>query len=194
MIKKVAVIGPESTGKSTLCRRLATHYQTLWVPEYAREYLETHGKSYTYDSLLEIAKGQVALEEDYLGKLKVESQKSKPGAKKKRQTTNHKQQTILFIDTEMYVMKVWSEFVFGKCHQWVIDQVVERQYHLYLLCDVDLPWAFDELREYPAAEPRQQLFRMYHDILVNQSTPWAVISGDNPERVTEAIKAIQRIL
>src|SRR5688572_13286457 len=69
MIRKVAIIGPESTGKSTLSMQLASHYQTLWVPEYARQYLEEHGCTYTYDSLLEIAKGQVRLEDEYLEKL-----------------------------------------------------------------------------------------------------------------------------
>lgn len=180
MVKKVAVIGPESTGKSTLCSQLAEHYQTLWVPEYAREYLTVHGISYTYDSLLEIAKGQLASEDYYLTQLS-----HSPLA------TTH---SPLLIDTEMYVMKVWSEFVFGKCHQWIIDKIVERRYDLYLLCNIDLPWMPDVLREYPDPEPRRELFRMYHDIMVNQSTPWVVISGDYDERLRSAISAINTIL
>ena len=64
-IKKVVIIGPESTGKSTLCQQLAEHYQTNWCPEYAREYLLKHGMNYTYDDLLTIAKEQIALEEKY---------------------------------------------------------------------------------------------------------------------------------
>lgn len=179
MIKKVAIIGPESTGKSTLCSQLAEHYHTQWVPEYAREYLMKQGTSYTYDSLLEIAKGQLALEDQYLSQLTTRNSPSS--------------QPILFIDTEMYVMKVWAEFVFGKCHQWIIDQIVERKYDLYLLCNIDLPWTPDVLREYPDPEPRRQLFRIYHDIMINQSTPWAIISGDYDERLRTAIDVINKM-
>ena len=233
MIRKVAIIGPESTGKSTLCTQLAAHYQTLWVPEYAREYLETKGTSYTYDTLLEIAKGQVSSEERYLEQIKsrVQNDQSKQSdvpfthpdnsgstihttstinstsgyqhstdhpdkshPVEADTTQNHSAYPLLFIDTEMYVMKVWSEFVFRKCHQWIIDQAADRQYDLFLLCNVDLPWTYDALREYPTPEPRQQLFRMYHDIMVNQPVPWVIIKGDYEERLSSAIAAINRIL
>jgi nicotinamide riboside kinase len=204
MVKKVAIIGPESTGKSTLSARLAKHYNTLWVPEYARQYLSQHGTAYTYDALLEIAKGQVALEEEYLSKATqppapIEGlPNAKPASYGRRRLAageaNTQHPTLLFIDTEMYVMKVWAEFVYGKCHQWIIDQVVARRYDLYLLCNTDIPWSPDVLREYPDPAPRQQLFCMYHDILVNQSTPWALISGDNEERLQSAINAVNAIL
>lgn len=179
MVKKVAIIGPESTGKSTLSARLAQHYNALWVPEYAREYLTAHGMNYTYESLLDIAKGQVAIEEKYL---------SEAGAADGGNP-------LVFIDTEMYVMKVWSEFVFGKCHQWIIDRIAARSYDLYLLCNIDLPWSPDPLREYPNPEPRKQLFRIYQDILINQSTPWATISGEDPDvRLQAAINAVNKII
>ncbi len=181
MIRKIAIIGPESTGKSTLSQQLARYYQTQWVPEYAREYLTVHGSAYSFESLLEIAKGQIALEEKYLKA--VEATLKEPILP-----------TPVFIDTEMYVMKVWCEFVFGKCHQWIIDRIVERSYDLYLLCNIDLPWAPDVLREYPDPAPREQLFRMYHDILINQYTPWTIISGDTEERLQSAITATSRIL
>src|SRR5258706_4422631 len=111
MLKKIVIIGPESTGKSTLCRQLAEHYNTQWCPEYAREYLLRTGMKYSYDDLQFIAKGQVALEESFLkammnSKLAIESHSPL--------TVHH---SPLFIDTDMYVMKVWCEFVFGKCHQ-----------------------------------------------------------------------------
>lgn len=186
MVKKVAIIGPESTGKSTLSARLANHYQTLWVPEYARQYLTEHGMAYTYDSLLTIAKGQIALEEEYLQKVQ---QPILSGAGPERSGS-----PLLFIDTDMYVMKVWCEFVYNKCHQWIIDQIVARHYDLYLLCNIDIPWSPDVLREYPNPRPRQELFRMYQDILINQSTPWALISGDHDERLLSAISAVNSIL
>ena len=190
---KVAVIGPESTGKSTLCELLAQYYNTHWCPEFAREYLLTHGTNYTYDDLLYVAKGQLAMEDEYTHSLAGSSdprvnssvQDFEPG------TLNSK---LLFIDTEMYVMKVWCEFVFGKCHRWVLDQIIERKYDLYLLCNTDLPWVKDELREYPDLKTRDQLYHIYKDIMINQPTPWVDISGDHDERLQKAIKAVDQLM
>ena len=182
-LKKIVVIGPESTGKSTLCEDLARHYQTKWVPEFAREYLLTNGKEYTYNDLLTIAKGQIASEE------KISSQFASPHSPF---TIHHS--PLLFIDTDLYVMKVWCEFVFGKCHQWIIDQIVERKYDLYLLCNTDLPWTKDELREYPDLETREKLFRIYKDIMINQNTPWIEIKGVQETRTQHAIEAINSFL
>jgi nicotinamide riboside kinase len=145
----------------------------VWCTEYAREYLNTRGKEYSYDDLLEIAKGQLALEDATLLKAKND---------------------LFFIDTNMYVMQVWCEFVFQKCHQYIIDKIVERKYDLYLLCDTDLPWDFDELREYPDIRSRKELYRYYHELMINQSTPWIEISGSYEERLQKAIAAIEKII
>jgi len=91
-------------------------------------------------------------------------------------------------------MKVWCEFVFSKCHNFIIDQIVERKYDLYLLCNVDLPWVKDELREYPDLETRLKLYHFYKDIMVNQSVPWIDISGDYDERLQKAISAVDQLL
>lgn len=187
---KVAVIGPESTGKSTLCEMLALHYNTQWCPEFAREYLLTHGTDYTYDDLLYIAKGQLAMEDEYVQST-VHSPRSTVNSDSRLTAHNS---PILFIDTEMYVMKVWCEFVFGNCHRWVLDQIIERKYDLYLLCNTDLPWVKDELREYPDLETRDRLYHVYKDIMINQSTPWVDISGDYDERLQKAIKAIDQLM
>lgn len=182
-MKKIVVIGPESTGKSTLCIQLAEHYQTLWCPEYAREYLEEHGMNYTYDDLLSIAKGQIELEE-------VTSCKLQDGLINPQPITRSPQ---LFIDTDMYVMKVWCEFAFGKCHSWILNQAAVRKYDLYLLCNVDLPWIKDDLREYPDQKTRNKLYHFYKDIMINQSVPWVDISGNYQERFQTAISAIDNI-
>jgi NadR type nicotinamide-nucleotide adenylyltransferase len=170
-MKKIVVIGPESTGKSTLSSQLAQHYRTRWCPEYAREYLLAKKAPYDYDDLLKIAQAQANMEDRLLGEA---------------------ENGFYFIDTEMYVMKVWCEVAFGKCHSWILKEGARRKYDFYLLCDVDLPWQADELREYPDLETRRKLFLTYKDILVNQSTPWAIISGTDEERLKGAINIIDR--
>ena len=192
MIKKIVAIGPESTGKSTLCKQLANHYKTLWVPEFAREYLEKYGTDYSYENLLTIAQTQVTLEEQYentmlSGQLSmINSQSDLP--------LTIEPSPLLFIDTDMYVMKVWCEFVFDKCHNWILNQIVARQYDLYLLCNIDLPWIKDKLREYPNFEIRNKLYRYYKDLMVNQAVPWVEISGDYVQRLKKSIEAINSII
>src|SRR5688500_11602387 len=143
--KRIVIIGPESTGKSSLCEQLAQYYNTEWVPEYARSYLLKNGMKYTEADLLKIAKGQLDLEDQFADSI----QKRIPVP------------PVLFIDTNMYVMKVWSEFVFRKSDPWILQQLSHRKYDLYLLCSIDLPWIKDELREYPDVETRKRLYDIY---------------------------------
>ncbi|HUQ65186.1 MAG TPA: ATP-binding protein, partial [Flavitalea sp.] len=127
-MKKIVIIGPESTGKSTLCAQLAEHYKTCWCPEFAREYLKEKNGAYDYADLLNIAHGQLKLEDDMLASA---------------------QNGYYFLDTDLYVMKVWCEVAFENCYTWILKQIALRKYDFYFLCDVDLPWVKDELREYP---------------------------------------------
>jgi NadR type nicotinamide-nucleotide adenylyltransferase len=180
-IKKIVVIGPESTGKSTLCRYLADYYNTLWCPEFAREYLLKNGTSYTIDDLITIAKGQLAAEKEYTELV---------------QTKNEERGIVkpLIIDTDMYVMKVWCEYVFGTCPTFILDEINKQHNDLYLLCKPDIPWVKDELREYPDEKPRQELFQIYKDILIHQQTPWLEINGDFETRNQTAVDAIDAVL
>ncbi len=195
MIKKIVIIGPESTGKSTLCEQLAAHYNTVWCPEYAREYLLQNGTNYTFDDLATIAKGQLALEDKYVEQVRNQQLSNNP-VRPGHPGGQHPRSGIqpLFLDTDMYVMKVWCEFVFGQCHRFILDEIVDRKYDLYLLCNTDLPWTKDELREYPDLETRETLFKMYKDLLINQSTPWVEIKGSNDERLKIAIEATDKFL
>jgi NadR type nicotinamide-nucleotide adenylyltransferase len=177
-LKKIVIIGPESTGKSTLCEALAIHYNTIWCREYAREYLLKNGTEYTFDNLLDVAKGQLRLEDEATAIM----QKSEAQNKK------------LFIDTDMYVMKVWCEFVFNKCHHLIIEEIAKRNYDMYLLCNTDLPWTKDELREYPDLKIRNTLFEYYKDIVINSGVPWALVEGTGKARIQTAITAIEGIV
>lgn len=178
MIKKVVIIGPESTGKSTLCMQLANHYKTIAVNEYAREYLETNGKEYTYDDLIKISDGQLFSEDIATKEL----------------SGNSEHQSLLFIDTDSYVLKVWSEYVFNKCDNRILNNIAQRHYDHYLLCNTDLPWEPDNLREYPDLETRNKLFHFYKDAMINQNVSWTEISGNYDERLNKAINSIEQNL
>ena len=171
-IKKIVVLGPESTGKSTLCEALAKHYNTQWCPEYARQFLNENGTNYNYDDLLTIAKGQLDNEDKFV--------------KKATQ--------MLIIDTDMYVMKVWCEYVFNNCHPFILEKINERKYDAYLLCDIDLPWTADGMREYPNEAPRKELFTIYKELLINQKTPWGIVTGSENVRTENAIALIDQLL
>ena len=180
MLKKIVIIGPESTGKSTLCEQLSKYYRAPLVKEYAREYLIINGNNYTFENLLDIAKGQISKEEIAIEEV--------------NQTTNsYIIAPLVFIDTDMYVMKVWCEYVFNKCHNWILNTIVERKYDLYLLCNVDLPWVKDELREYPDLITREKLYHHYKDIMLNQSVPWIDISGNYEERLQKALDGVNSL-
>lgn len=193
---------------------LAQHFDTQWCPEFAREYLLTNGTQYNFDDLLTIAKGQLALEEEYMPpSIPPEGgstlRKTIPLASQESQTSGLSDSTssglpdfptsglsspdsrLLFIDTDQYVMKVWCEYVFGDCHNWILRRIAERQYDGYLLCKPDLPWVKDELREYPDEKPRQELYHIYRDLLIQQSTPWVEVSGSYEKRFETAKRAVE---
>ncbi len=179
-LQKIVVLGPESTGKSTLSEALAKHYGVVDCKEYARQYLHENGTKYNFEDLLTIAKGQLTLENEAIQKAKqqlIDTSKNK-----------------IVIDTNMYVMKVWCEYVFNNCHTYILDEIHKREYDIYLLADIDLPWSADEMREYPDEKPRQELFAIYKDILINQNTPWGIVSGVGDQRTQNAIQLIDKIL
>jgi len=179
-LQKIVVLGPESTGKSTLSEALAKHYGVVDCKEYARQYLHENGTKYNFEDLLTIAKGQLTIEQQAI--------------QKAEQLFIEKLKNKIIIDTNMYVMKVWCEYVFNDCHTFILDQINKRNYDLYLLADIDLPWSADEMREYPDEKPRQELFAIYKDILINQNTPWGIVSGAGDERTQNAIKLIDKVL
>jgi NadR type nicotinamide-nucleotide adenylyltransferase len=169
--KRILILGPESTGKSTLAEKLAQHYAEPWVPEAAREYLEILGRPYTYEDLLHIGKRQLSLEDELAA------------------TAKH----FFFCDTDLRVIQVWSQHRFGKVDPWVLEEIARRTYDLILLCAPDLPWQEDPLREHPELEMRQQFFEVYQQLTQASGFPWALISGDTAERLSTAIQAVDSL-
>ncbi len=167
MILRIAITGPESTGKSWLAGNLANHYHTVWVPEYAREYLENLGRPYQQDDIVKIAAGQLFHEES----------KAKAAS------------GYLFCDTELLVTKIWSEVKFGMCDSWILSGIETHRYDLYLLCDIDLPWEYDPLREHP--NQRQFLFDRYQKELSSRNFPFFVVNGADGSRLHKAIDIIE---
>ena len=165
-LRKIAVTGPESTGKSMLAADLAEFYGTVWVPEYARYYLEVNGPSYREDDILTIAQGQLEQET------------------KAEVNASH----YLFCDTEFIVTKVWSDVKYGRCNPWILRQIEEHTYDLFLLCDIDLPWMFDPLREHP--EMRKELFELYCMELDIRGFPYVIVNGTGIDRLDNAVSGI----
>lgn len=168
---KIVVIGPESTGKSSLSAALAEALGTVWVAEYAREYLEGITRPYEEKDLLEIAKGQMASEDAALN------------------SANR----YLICDTDLYVLKVWSEAKYGHCHRSILEQIASRPYHLYLLTYIDIPWTPDPQREHPAHRDREYFYHQYRDIVQQSGVPWADIRGTEAQRLETALSAIKEI-
>ncbi|MEQ8581169.1 MAG: ATP-binding protein [Marinoscillum sp.] len=159
MIRKIAIIGPESTGKSELCQHLARIYDTEWVPEYARFYLDRLEGEYQKEDLLHIAQGQMVWEDD-----------------KAEQANGY-----LFCDTNLIVMKVWSEHKYGEADPWILAELEKRHYDFYLLGNIDLIWRPDPQREHPKL--RKHFFDVYEAYLRDHQLPYAIVSGIEDLRV-----------
>ncbi|PVW15355.1 AAA family ATPase [Marixanthomonas spongiae] len=172
---KIVLYGPESTGKTTLAKQLAAHYNTLWVPEYMRSYLEEKWESeremISRDDLLPIAKGQMALE----NKL----------AKKANR--------LLFCDTNLLELKVYSEYYYnGFCPSELKRAAQKNHYHHYFLTYIDVPWEADRLRDRP--HDRMKMFSIFEAELRNQQLPYTVLKGSVEQRMKAATKHIERLL
>lgn len=169
-MKKVVVIGPECSGKSTLSAELAEHYETHYVPEYARYYIDNLKRPYKRHDLLQIALGQLEWEEDYISNAS----------------------ELLICDTDLRVIKIWEEYKYGECHPEILEHINTRKYDLYLFTNVDIPWENDPQREHE--EQREFFYNLYEKELQQQSIPIVDISGSAEQRKRKAISAIDSLL
>lgn len=167
-LKKIALIGPESTGKTTLCNQLAEHYKTTWVPEFARDYVNGLHRKYNSNDVLHCAQQQIEEETIQSGK------------------ANH----FLFCDTELITAKVWCEDVFKIVPEWIEKMTEVHHYDLYLLTFPDLPFENDPVRENP--HRREFFFDWYERELIQYQFPYEIIKGFGEERLQNAIRAIEK--
>ena len=168
-LKRIVVIGPECTGKTDLAEFLAEHHNTTFVPEYARGYLNNLVRPYNEDDLTTIAHGQTRVEDEFA------------------RTANE----LLICDTNLYVIKIWSEFKYGQCDPEILKEIKSRSYDLYLLTYIDIPWEDDPQREHP--DKRDELYQIYLKEMRNQPVPFVEIKGDRDARRQRAIQAIEEL-
>lgn len=169
---RIVLYGPESTGKTTLAKALAAHYQTQWVPEFARDYLqekwEREQAVCDLDDLLPIAHGQLLAENEAVNKA----------------------HELLFCDTNCWVTKVWSETHFeGYCAPEIKALCATTHYDLYLLTHTDLPWVKDDLRDRP--DQREQMFHHFKQQLIDHQLPFIEVGGTQHHRLKHAIQKLE---
>jgi NadR type nicotinamide-nucleotide adenylyltransferase len=172
---KVVLFGPESTGKTTLTRQLARHYNSVWVPEYARDFLQdvwnNERRTCEPKDLLPISEGQIKLENEL--------------AKK----TN----SVLICDTDLLETKVYSEaYYLGSCDPILEKYALQNTYDLYFLTYIDVPWEDDDLRDKP--NERQRMFKAFEDALIKYNRPYILLKGNKNERLETAVKHIDKLI
>jgi len=168
---RVVLTGPECTGKSTLAMQLAGYYNTLYIPEYAREYISGLRRSYTYADVLHIARTQVRQKEDY----------------------SMRAGKLLFLDTYLIITKVWFDTVFHRYPKWIDRELARNDIGLYLLCDVDIPWMPDPVRE-NGGEMRHILLEMYRKEMEERGFAYRLVTGTGEQRLQHAIRHVDEYL
>ncbi len=171
ILKKIILTGPESSGKSSLCKKLATHFSVKCVPEYARIYLEKHGSFYDYKIFQKIIKNHLQFQNSFF---------------------NKNNNDFIFLDTDLINCKVWSEMVFGKTPDFLDKKIAEENDHSYLLLYPDLPWEKDPLRENP--ENRLAIFERHKAEIEKLGRPYEIVKGTGNERVENGIESVENLM
>ena len=161
-MRKIIITGPESSGKTTLCKALSKHFNLPFSKEYAREYLDMLNRDYKQSDLIEIAKGQLQAEKG-----------------------------IQLLDTDLITIKIWSEYKYGSCDKWILEQIEKQksEKRFYLLCSPDIPWHADAQRETP--NNREELFEIYKEELANLGHNYFIIEGE--ERKEKSISKLSSL-
>jgi len=166
---KVAILGPESTGKTALAKSLAEHFNAPWVPEHAREYVEKLTIPYTYDDVCSIARTQIEQEKCY-------------------EEHPELSDSYVFFDTDLIITKVWFEYKYGVVPEFIPERIEAGFYDLYLLCAPDLPWEPDPVREHGV--DREFFFDWYKKEIELTGKPCVIVTGTGPGRFQNAVSAL----
>ena len=170
-MKRIVLIGAESTGKSTLAQALSDHYGEPWTEEFVRRYVDALGDDLQAHDLAPIAEGQLALEDSVLEQAK----------------------RLIIHDTNILSSIIYANYYFDTELDWVNDAFLKREYSLYLLCLPDIPWQADPgQREGPAA--RDTLHELFKDSLDILRVPYVGIGGSGEARLMRAVQVIDAIL
>jgi len=175
MVKRIVISGAESTGKSVLAKRLAKHFGEPCVPEYVREFWDTHEGKITTEDLGTIARVQMETEDEAVKRAK----------------------RVLFCDTDLLTNVLWADLLYGgKCPDWVRTEADTRcqGYDLYLLCDTDIAFTADPQRSFPEPEGREMCRQLWRQTLIERDLPFVELRGDYTLREQRAIEAVERVL
>ena len=173
-VKRVVLIGSESTGKSTLARELAQHYRVEWVPEFARDYAVEKHSPLDFSDHGPIARGQMAREDEYVTR----------GTARNR--------TLLIQDTDLLSTAVYCAHYYGNCPTWIEQAAQARRPDLYLLLDIDLPWVPDAARD--RGHMREEIQALFREAVERSGVPFSVVAGDSTQRLETARTAIDNLL
>jgi len=164
---KIAILGPESTGKTALAKSLAEYFEAEWVPEFAREYVENLTAPYTYDDVCNIALKQIEQEKNYENK----------------ETTK-----FVFFDTDLIITKVWFQYKYKSVPEFLTDRLKQGFFDFYLLCAPDLAWEADSVREH--GTDREFFFEWYKTEIEQTNKPYVIVNGIGNQRIQHAIEAL----
>jgi HTH-type transcriptional repressor of NAD biosynthesis genes len=173
-VKRIAVFGTESTGKTSLAQKLAAHFGEPWSAEFVREYWDARAGTITAADLGTIALGQMANEDGAVARAR----------------------RVVFCDTELLTCTLWDDLLFpGACPGWVREEAERRArgFALWLLCDTDIPWAPDPQRSFPDPVDREKLRQRWRETLVSRGLPFVEIRGGGAVREAAAIAAVERL-
>jgi NadR type nicotinamide-nucleotide adenylyltransferase len=167
---RVVLTGSESTGKTTLAWRLAQHYNAEYLPEFVRGYAERKSGVLSFADHGPIAHGQMALEDKHIARAK----------------------GLIVQDTDLLSTVVYCEHYFGQCPAWIVDAASTRRPDLYLLCDIDIPWVADSVRD--RGHMRDEMQQLFRDAVVASGSPYSAVTGTGEDRFARARDVIDALL